>query len=147
MKKIILGLLIFTAFTTSCSSDDDNGLAVTEQNILGKWYLKGGKVNNGAFQNYIHECETLRDFQEFTSDGVITFNGYDSDCVLQEVEGSNWILDGNTLIVSSFDTDPFLFEDEFIVEKITSNELVLKQNGINEETEEVEVSRLYLTRN
>ena len=112
MKKIILGLLIFTAFTTSCSSDDDNGLAVTEQNILGKWYLKGGKVNNGAFQNYIHECETLKDFQEFTSDGVITFNGYDSDCILHEVEGSNWTLDGNTLIVSSFDTDPFLFEDD-----------------------------------
>lgn len=127
MKKIILGLLIFTLFTTSCSSNDDNGLAVTKQNLLGKWYLKGGTINNGSFQNHEHDCSTSKDFQEFFDNDILTFNGYNTACDLNEVEASNWILNGNILTVSNTNFDPMIYEYEYEIEELTSEELILKQ--------------------
>lgn len=143
MKKIILGLLIFTAFAISCNSDDDNSLVVTKQNLLGKWYLKGGTINNGAFEEYNHDCSTSRDFQEFFDNDILTFNGYNVDCELNEVEESNWSLNGRIITVSI----PNFMEYDIAVEKLTSNELILKQDGINEDTGAVEVVRYYMTRN
>ena len=146
MRLTILVSLIFTLFTTSCSNDDDNnGVAVTRQNLLGKWYLKGGTINNGTFQNYTHDCSTSRDFQEFFDNDILTYNGHSTACDLNEVETSNWILNGNTITVSNTNFDTILYE-YFVIESLTSTELVLKQNGVNEQTGEDEVVRIYATR-
>lgn len=146
MKRITM-LIILVLFNLSCSSDDNDGLSVTKQNLLGKWYLKGGIVNNGVFEDYNHDCVTSRDFQEFFSNNIVTFNGYNIDCELDEIEESNWSLNGRKITVSNTQFDPMIYEYNFIVEKLTSDELILKQDGINEDTGQPEVYRLYLTKN
>jgi hypothetical protein len=126
MKKIIL-FLIFAGLTQSCSTNDDEGSAISEASILGKWYIKGGTSNGGEFQNYNHDCETSRDFQEFFENAEFTFNGYNSACELNEVETSMWVLDGNILTVSNTQFDPMIYEYTYFVESLTNEELKLKQ--------------------
>lgn len=129
---------------SSCSSDD-NGLAITEENLLGKWYLKGGTVDNGAFQNYEHNCSTAKDFQEFFADGALAFNGYNLACEWVEEEISNWDLSGNTLTVTTNITNGVDDVETFIIEELSSNKLVLKQNVTSPEGEFV--FRIHATRN
>jgi hypothetical protein len=126
MKKIIL-FLIFVGLTQSCSTNDDEGSAISEASILGKWYIKGGTSNGGEFQNYNHDCETSRDFQEFFENAELTFNGYNSACELNDVETSIWVLDGNILTVSNTQFDPMIYEYTYFVESLTNEELKLKQ--------------------
>lgn len=126
MKKITT-LLLFVVLLTSCSSDDSNGLAITEQNLLGKWYVKGGIINDGVFENYEHNCGTSKDFQEFFSNGTVSFNDYTTSCELNEAEFSNWELIGNKIIVSNTNFDPMIYQYEYAIVSLTSESLVLKQ--------------------
>ena len=142
MKRLIaifFGILVF-----SCSSDSSNELAITSQNILGKWYLKGGTVNNGTFENYQHDCVDKKDYQEFFNSGELLFNGFDVSCVLNDTETSNWNLSGNILTISNQNFDPMVYQDIYTVEKLTSNELILKQTTT--EPEGTFVYRTTLTR-
>lgn len=145
MKKIILAVLVFATFV-GCSSDESGNNSFTTEKLVGKWYLNGGTINNGNFVNYQHNCTTSRDFQEISSNGVITFNGFNSNCDLVEVENSNWTLDGNKFIVKSFPTDPFIYESEFSIQKLTSSELILRQDGINENSGQPEFRTTYLSK-
>lgn len=145
MKKVVV-IIILVLFNLSCSSDGDSGLAVTKQNLLGKWYLKGGTVNSGVFEDYNHDCLTSRDFQEFFNNDILIFNGYNTDCELNEVEESSWNLNGRIITVSNTHFDPKIYEYTIIVEKITSDELILRQDGVNEDTGEAEVVRYYATK-
>lgn len=126
MKKIIL-ILIFAGLTQSCNTSDDEGSAISEASILGKWYIKGGTSNGGEFQNYNHDCETSRDFQEFFENAELTFNGHNSACELSDTETSIWDLNGNVLTVSSPPFDPMIYEYTYFVESLTNEELKLKQ--------------------
>ena len=139
MKKFIL-FLVFTGLTISCNSDDNESATIT-----GKWYIKGGTLNGGEFQNYNHDCETSRDFQEFFTNGELTFNGHNTSCELNEVESAAWILNGNILTISSSPFDPMLYEYTYIVESLTNDELILKQT-VNE-PEGIVVSLSTFTRN
>lgn len=144
MKKYIfaiIGLVILGA----CSSDDNGSQSINANNLLGKWYLKGGTTNGGAFENYNHECTTSKDYQEFFANGNLDFIGYGSNCEVNDTDSSQWELNGNILTVSSPEFDPMIYSHEYIVESITSEELRLK---ITEETPDgTETRVIYLTRN
>lgn len=126
MKKIIL-FLIIAGLAQSCNTNDDEGSAISEASILGKWFIKGGTSNGGEFQNYNHDCETSRDFQEFFENAELTFNGYNAACELSDTETSIWELNGNILTVSSPPFDPMIYEYTYFVESLTNEELKLKQ--------------------
>jgi hypothetical protein len=101
MKNIILYISILSLSLLSCNTDDEGGVAITSQNLLGKWYIKGGTVDNGSFENYSHDCSTNRDFQEFFANHELKFNGYNTTCDLNDTQTSDWVLNGNTITVSS----------------------------------------------
>lgn len=125
MKKSII--LFLSILLISCSSDSSDETAISDQNLLGRWYLKGGTIDNGLFENYEHECENNKDFQEFFSDGTLTFNGFNNSCVIVDTEISDWKLQGNKLTVSNQHFDPMIYEYIYTIEKLTPTELVLKQ--------------------
>jgi len=132
MKKLLYLFSAVALMLTSCSSDDDaNTNTINSQNLIGKWYIKGGTINNGQFENYDHECASKRDFQEFFSNGEVTFNGYNTSCILSDTETSLWVLNGTTLTISNTNFDPMIYEYEYFIESLTSNELILKET-VNE---------------
>lgn len=132
MKKVII--LVLVVLSAACTNDgDNNGLAINSQNLLGKWYIKGGTYDNGPFENYNHDCATNKDFQEFFDNGELTFNGFNSACELTEVEPSLWVLNGNILTVSNINFDPIIYEYVYTIEKLTSEELIVKQTVIEPE--------------
>ena len=142
MKKIILLLLV--ALLSGCSSNDSNGLSITSQNLSGKWYLKGGTTNGGPFQDYVHECSTSRDYQEFLTNGTVTFNEYNSACE-QYVGTSNWVLNGYEITVTNPPLDPMIYEYNYIIEDLTNQLLIVKETVI--EPEGTSINRIYFTRN
>ncbi len=136
MNKLLLFVSVLALTFTSCSSDDDSNnsqLTINSQNILGKWYIKGGTINEGSFVNYNHDCNTDKDFQEFFENGELTFNGYNTECELNEVEMSLWVLNGNILTVSNTNFDPIIYEYTYEIESLTSSELILQQTVTEEE--------------
>ena len=144
MKKYFFGVIALFILG-ACNSDDNGSQAITKNNLIGKWYLKGGTTNGGAFENYEHECGTLKDYQEFFADGTLDFVGYGSNCEVNDTDSSNWDLNGNVLTISNLDQDPMTFSYDFIVESITAEELRLK---ITENTPEgIETNVIYMTRN
>ena len=145
MKKLLSLFTFLIIILSSCSSDDSDGLAINSQNLLGKWYLKGGTTNNGSFENHTHDCITKKDFQEFFNNGEITFNGYNSECSLDEIETSLWFLNGNRLTVTNTNFDPMIYEYEYVIESLTSDELILKETV--SEPEGTFVYRSTFTRN
>lgn len=144
MKKFIL-FLLFAGLTLSCNSNDDEGSAISEPTILGKWYIKGGTSNGGEFQNYNHDCETSKDFQEFFENAELTFNGYNAECALSDTQTSIWDLSGNILTVSNPPQDPMIYQYTYVVESLTNDELILKQT-VND-PEGIVVYRSTFTRN
>lgn len=144
MKKYILivtALLILVA----CGSDDNGSTVINQANLIGKWYLKGGTVNGGAFENYSHKCTSSKDFQEFFANGNLSFVGYDVECEVSDTESSQWNLNGNILTVSSEEFDPIIHPYEYIIESLTSEELRLKETV--EIPSGTETRIIYLTRN
>ena len=135
MKKLVLLFSVIVFTLSSCSNDDDSNSNNDDSNsqvsILGKWYIKGGTIDNGDFIQYDNDCSTNRDFQEFFNNGELVFNGYNSSCELNEVETSNWVQNGNTLTVSNTNFDPMIYQYEYTIEKLDENELILKQS-VNE---------------
>lgn len=142
MKKITLLFLI--ALLSACSSSENNGLSITSQNLSGKWYLKGGTVNGGPFQEYVHDCTTSRDFQEFLTNGTLTFNEHNLACE-QHIETSNWVLNGFEITVTNTPLDPMIYENNYIIEDLTNQLLILKETVI--EPEGTSINRIYFTRN
>lgn len=130
MKKVIL-FLLFTVILFSCNSNDDEGSTTSEPTILGKWYIKGGTSNGGEFQNYNHDCETSKDFQEFFENGEFTFNGFNAQCTLSDTQTSIWTLNGNILTVASPPQGPMIYQYTYVIESLTNEELKLKQT-VNE---------------
>jgi hypothetical protein len=144
MKRLLF-ILFFGFSLFSCSSDGDNGLPITSQNLIGKWYIKGGTINNGSFENYNHECSINKDYQEFFSNQELKFNGYNISCELDDIEISDWVLNGRILTVSNQHFDPMIYEYVYTVESLTRDELILKQT-VNE-PEGTFVYRTTYTRN
>ncbi|CAM4008898.1 lipocalin family protein [Flavobacterium antarcticum] len=131
MRKLIL-LVVVSIFTFSCSNDNSS-LNVTKSNLIGKWYLTGGSVNGGSFVTYQHDCDSKRDFQDFLSNQVLAFTGFNEDCEISNTEVSNWELNGNKLTVSNTNFDPMNYSYEFIIKRLTTSELIIE---ISQETSE-----------
>jgi hypothetical protein len=143
MKKYFLGIIL-VLFFVACSSDDDASNTISSNNLVGKWFLKGGTINGGAFVNYDHECLTSKDYQEFFASGIVNYVGYGSDCEVNDTDSSEWELTGNILTVSSPEMDPAIYSYEYIVESITSAELRLKE--IVDTPEGTEIRIIYFTK-
>lgn len=124
MKKLLYVFSVVALLLVSCSKDDDSNAQAT---IIGKWYFKGGTIDNSSFINYNNDCSTKRDFQEFFANGELVFNGFNSSCELDDVETSNWVKNGNTLTVSNTNFDPMIYEYKYTIEKLDASELILKQ--------------------
>ncbi|TRW25284.1 hypothetical protein FMM05_08235 [Flavobacterium zepuense] len=128
MKKInakALVLLVMMLCLTACSSDDDAVAPILQdykQLILGKWFIKGGTINGGAFQNYVHDCPSNRDYQEFFADGDIKFVGYNTDCEANDTQTDMWFVEGETLNITSF--DPIVADMAYTIVTLNENELV-----------------------
>lgn len=142
MKKLLYVFSVVALLLVSCSKDDDSNAQAT---IIGKWYFKGGTINNGSFINYNNDCSTKSDFQEFFANGELVFNGFNSSCELDDVETSNWVKKGNTLTVSNTNFDPMIYEYKYTIEKLDAKELILKQTVT--EPDDVFVYRNTFTRN
>jgi hypothetical protein len=147
MKKMLFIFLI--TITYGCNKNDDNqvidnNLEINEQNILGKWFLKGGTKNGGIFENYTHLCSTSKDYQEFLSTNNINFIGFDANCQIVDTEASGWqIINGNVLMISNY--DPIVSQDDiYTILSITTEELKLKQTANTPNGEEI--YEIYLTR-
>lgn len=144
MKKYFLGIVALVILG-ACNSDDNNPQTINPNNLIGKWFLKGGTTNGGAFENYNHKCATSRDYQEFFANGNLDFVGYGSNCETNDTASSVWKLNGNILTVSNSEFDPMIYSYTYIIENITSEELRLK---ITEEIPDgIETNIIYLTRN
>ncbi len=135
ISKIFLALSFFLIL--SCTDNDDKEietetgetqLVINNNNIAGKWYLKGASVNGGAFNNHQHDCSTNKDYQEFHLNGELDFTEYNSSCLISDTETSLWNLsNGSTLNVSSLPGAPFSYAYSYEIVSLTSEELILKQ--------------------
>ena len=152
MKKILFFFALITLTQISCNSDDvsDNdipiniNLEINQQNLLGKWFLKGGTINGGSFESHQHKCTSLKDYQEFLSDNNINFVEYDVNCEIVDAETSGYYLEGNKLTIVSF--DPVVSQDYvYTIISITQQELILKQTANTPDG--VETYEIYFTRN
>lgn len=146
--KFIIPILFF--LFVSCTDEDDdlvitNPFEINSANISGKWYLKGGTTNGGAFQNHVHDCSTNRDYQYFDLNGELDFVGYDSSCTISDSGTSLWSLSGNTLTVSSLPGIGIPYSYVYVVQTLTSEELVLKQTYNDPSGQVIEIS--HFTRN
>ena len=137
-------MLFLGVMLLSCSSDNSDSSVVTTQRLLGKWYIKGGTVNNGTFENYVHACAEFKDFQEFLSIGKLTFNGYNVGCDLADTDTSNWVLNGNILTVSSESDNQATYQYIYTVEYLTESELLLQQTVV--ESNVTTIYRISFTR-
>ena len=146
--KFIIPILLF--LFVSCTDEDDdvvitNQMEINNSTISGKWYMKGGTINGGAFDNYAHDCSTNKDYQDFKQNGELDFVGYNSSCAISDTETSLWSLSGNTLTVSSLPGATIPYSYVYQVQSVTSEELVLKQTYNDPSGQIVEVS--HYTRN
>lgn len=142
MKNTFLFLLVILSLF-SCSSDDSTN-SFSENNLIGKWYLSGNSIDGGAFQPYIHNCETNRDYQEFLSNRELTFNKYSEECILGNPEVSNWELIGNKLIVSNTNFDPMIYNYKYEIISLTDTELIIEMSA--ESPDGMYVVRTFLER-
>ena len=149
VKDILPILFIFFLFVSCTDADDDmvltNQLEINNSTISGKWFIKGGTINGGAFENYVHDCPTNRDYQDLRQNGEIDFVGFDSSCANTVIETGLWILSGNILTVSSLPDATVPYSYVYEVQVLTSEELVLKQTYNDPSGQVVAVS--HYTRN
>ncbi len=148
--KCILPILFVFFLFVSCTDEDDkmvltNQLEINNSTISGKWFIKGGTINGGAFENYVHDCLTNRDYQNFDLNAELDFVGFNSSCVNSDSETSLWNLSGKTLTVSSLSDVTVPYSYVYEVQVLTSEELVLKQTYNDPSGQVVEVS--HYTRN
>lgn len=137
MKKISITLasaLVLGLSFTSCSSDD-NGGAVSEAKILGKWEFNKEKYSaNGVasaetdYEDNEEGCS--KDYIEINEDGTSEFGDYwNSECEL-DVYGSTWSLDGKTLMIDG---------ETYTVQSVSGSSMKLKTVYTEDEIEWTEV--------
>jgi len=148
--KCILPILFFFFLFVSCTDEDDdmvltNQLEINNSAISGKWYMKGGTINGGVFENYVHDCATNRDYQDLRQNGEIDFVGFDSSCANTGIETGLWSLSGNILTVNNLPGAPIPHSYVYEILSLSSEELVLKQTYNDPSGQVVEVS--HFTRN
>lgn len=153
IKKIFLSI-VFITLLNSCSDDNDANnsdpnaqLEINSQNLSGKWYMKGGTKNGGAFENYAHECSTSKDYQEFLANNNLDFIGFGSECTINDTNTSMWSLSDNELTVSNIPSEEggFIYNLHYTIISLTRSELQLKLIVKEFEGESVYIS--YFTRN
>lgn len=156
MKLIGKFFLVLSFFIViSCTNNDDKEiqiantqLAINNTNISGKWYLKGSSVNGGTFSNYLHHCQTSKDYQEFHLNGELDFTQYTSSCMISDTQTSYWSLsNGTSLKVTSLPGAEIPYTYFYEVVSLTAEELILKINYNSPDGQVVVVELSHYTRN
>lgn len=124
MKKLLYAFALLALIGCTVDDESDGGIPITEANILGKWYIKGGSINGGTFQDYENDCPTSQDFQEFFANHDLQFVGYNVDCEASDSETSSWSLSNNRLTVVN--SGPVESTQIFTIYMLTDEELVLE---------------------
>lgn len=101
MKKIILLTgLVLTTFLLSCSSDEGSGsnqLAMSMQNITGKWYITQGVKPDGTIVDYNGQYDPERDYVEiFIYHKITSTIFYSNGVSVDDLGCTNFILNNDT---------------------------------------------------
>ena len=121
MKKLLF--FVASIVLVGCSDDDSQDNRSNEELIVGKWATLGSVRNDGPFVEYENDCPTQKNYNEFLSDGTITYYGYNSECENVEVEPGTYEVDGDILyLYDSFDPP---LDKEFTIVSLDEEELVL----------------------
>lgn len=128
MKKLILTLITFS-FLLSCSKSDDNenpNLAITYQNLAGKWFFSRVLLADGSTVAFEGECPSNRDYAEFFDYRKIQTVNFYNDCVLYNNYGcpEYQLTNTNKIIVCN---DPF---DNATITELTNETLRLDYDGV-----------------
>lgn len=143
MKKVFM--LLFLIVVSACSSDD-GGTAINEENLVGKWYFVGEKINGEPLFEYENVCATSRDYIELNADGTGIVFEYKADCTANNMnEPAEWYINGVAFTFTDYDPAAS-FEGFYKIVKLTQNELVL-QERIEYSDGEVELLSTYFTKN
>lgn len=122
--KVLLAAVIITAFSASCSSDD-NGDS-TSGNIMAKWTptktVTSLNGNNQDPANYSgNEAGCDKDYTEFLTGGVVKdvvfYHNAAEACTEDADASSTWSKNGNTLVIDG---------DSYEITKLTGSELRYK---------------------
>lgn len=141
MKK--LGFLLLTLSILACTSNDE-GIAINQENLIGKWYFAGEKVNSEPYFEYQNLCGTARDYMELTADGGIIFE-YKADCTESNLnEPAEWSFNGMAFTFTDYDPAAS-FEGFFKIIQVTQNKLTLQQR-IEYLDGEVQIVTTYFTK-
>ncbi len=143
MKKVCI---LFLLIVVNACSSDDGGIAINEENLIGKWYFAGEKINGEPYFDYENLCESSRDYMELTADGTGIIFEYKADCTPNNMnEPAEWYINGVAFTFTDYDPAAS-FEGLFKIVKLTQNELVLQQR-IEYSDGEVELTSTYFTKN
>ncbi|GEM54758.1 hypothetical protein B0A58_11950 [Flavobacterium branchiophilum NBRC 15030 = ATCC 35035] len=122
MKKLILLLVLATAFLSCSKSDDNKELPVTYGNISGVWYLSQYIKMDGTVVNHVHKCATLKDNMNFVVNILnIDVKKYYANCVSVDDSDSsfNFYLENN--IIKNGNS----FIDNCTIVSLTKDKMVL----------------------
>lgn len=129
--KVVLAALVVSAFSFSCSSDDDGGSS-TGGNIVARWNPTKTvvKISGETFtQNYeSNEPGCDKDYLEFTGGGlvndVIYFKNASDVCTADAATPVSYSKTDNTLVISGGE-----FGGTYQITKLTGSALQISQSS------------------
>lgn len=139
-------LMLIAVVFIGCSSDSDsNSLPINEENLLGKWYFKGLKIDNRAFEPYGNDCPTSKDYHEILSNHTLKYYVHGTDCEVSHIGSATWALDGNNY--TTINDDPIVVAGNFYkILSLTEEQLVLSIDTHPVSPTETVVYKYYYTR-
>jgi hypothetical protein len=130
MKKIILLLLFFSFFLTSCESEEDGITYTTPDYITGKWnFSKIGSINSQSiviYQDYPNTQTCESDNLILNADGTYEINDFSlqgTNCVSTAQTG-NFILFNKDITVS-YTENNILVTKSYTVISLTYQEMII----------------------
>lgn len=122
MKKVVfffVSVILINVFY-SCSKDDDN----SSNSLVGKWEMSLQGDYDGSEEtvvNYVHNCNTSKDYISFQADGTCNLVTYSASCEEDNIN-ANWSLSNNTITINFSSGVPMVLE----IQEQTSSTLKLK---------------------
>jgi len=146
MKRNLLFLsLLFATFSIHSCAEYTDGEAPVTQNpnpndpdpndpdpnptptIVAKWKKVGiTDVQGVDIAYHDHECSTIYDYLQFSSNGTAKDVSYLTDCVTTEEDSGSYTLSGTTLTMVANDPNGNIMAGDMTILELTSTSLKLK---------------------
>lgn len=145
MKKQSMMFMFITVLinVTSCSKDDDK---LAEPLIVGKWEFSKEATYDGSnqevLQDYIHRCETKKDFMQFELNGNYNDSNSTSDCQSEE-NAFMYVFDNGLVKLYS---NGVALSYAIKVKLLTNNKLRIKYENSSSPTSKAYVNEFILVR-